>query len=199
MAKSRNSQSAKKKSYRHPVPKRTDILDFLRDVGKPVTVDVLIRQFGIKGQRMQTQFLDALRKMVRHGQVIENRRGEFCLVERIHLHAGMVIGHRDGFGFLKPDDGDDDIYLSAAQMRSVFHGDRAAVKIVGEDRRGRPEGKVVEVLERGVREVAGQFIRERGVGVVIPDNSRIAHRILIARRAAGEAKPGQVVVARSLH
>ena len=198
MARGRKSKSEKKKSYRHPVPKRSEILDFIKNFGKPVAADVLLREFGIKGQRMQTQFLDALRKMVRHGQVIENRRGEFCLVERLHLHAGIVIGHPDGFGFLKPDDGDEDIYLSAGQMRSVFHGDRVAVRIIGEDRRGRPEGRVVEVLDRGVQEVAGQFIRERGVGVVIPDNAKIAHRILIARGAAGDAKPGQIVVARIL-
>jgi ribonuclease R len=90
------------------------------------------------------------------------------------------------------------MYLSAREMRAIFHGDRIAVRSVGLDHRGREEAQLVEVLERGTREVAGQFIRERGIGVVIPDNPRVAHRILIAKGEAGAAKHGQIVVAKIL-
>jgi ribonuclease R len=83
-------------------------------------------------------------------------------------------------------------------MRSLFAGDRVAVRIIGHDRRGKPEGELVEVLERGTREVAGHFIQERGIGLVIPDNPKLAHRILIARNDTGGARPGQVVVAEIL-
>ena len=117
---------------------------------------------------------------------------------KIDLVTGMVSGHRDGFGFVIRDDGGDDIYLSAREMRSVFDGDRVAIKVIGKDRRGKPEGELVEVLERGVQEVAGQFIRERGIGLVIPDNARISHRVLIAKGEAGGARPGQIVVAEIL-
>ena len=67
------------------------------------------------------------------------------------------------------EDGGDDVYLSAREMRSVFDGDRVAIKIIGKDRRGKPEGDLVEVLKRGVREIAGQFIRERGKGRLVLD------------------------------
>ena len=114
----------------------------------------------------------------------------------------METGDQRKYGYggdgLPPDDGDDDVYLSAAQMRSVFDGDRVAIRIVGEDRRGRPEGKLVEVLERGMREVVGQFIRERGNGIVIPDNPKIAHRILVAKGETAGAKHGEMVVAEIL-
>jgi len=110
-----------------------------------------------------------------------------------------VSGHRDGFGFVIRDDGEpDDIYLSAREMRPLFNGDRVAIRIVGTDRRGRAEGELVDVLERGTREVAGQFIRERGIGLVIPDNPKLAHRILIPKGESGNAKPGQIVVAEIL-
>jgi ribonuclease R len=197
---SKRKKTAKKvaRKYKHPIPNRTELLDFLKEAGRPMRLAALMDAFGLKGQKMQGLLADNLGKMLRAGQIIENRRGEYCLVERLNLVTGTVSGHRDGFGFVRRDEGDDDVYLSAGQMRSVFDGDRVAIRIIGEDRRGRPEGKLVEVLKRGVREVAGQFIRERGVGVVIPDNPRIAHRILIARGAAGNAKHGQVVVVRIL-
>jgi len=174
------------------------LLQLLQESGRPQSLEGIAELAGLKGRRHHGQLQDTLRKMVTSGQIIENRKHEYCLIERLNLIAGTVSGHRDGFGFVSRDDGGDDIYLSAREMRSLFDGDRVAVKIRGEDRRGRPEGKLVEVLERGIQNVAGQFIRERGVGLVIPDNPKLAHRILIAKGAAGKARPGQIVVARLL-
>jgi ribonuclease R len=197
------SQHKKKKAkaskpYQHPIPKRHELLDYLKECGKPMHFDAVAEQFGLKAKKDRSKLGDQLRKMVRAGQVIENRRGEYCLLERLNLFAGTVAGHQDGFGFVRRDEGGDDIYLSAREMRALFHGDRVAVRVVGEDRRGRPEGKLVEVLERGIREVAGQFIRERGIGVVIPDNPKFSHRILIGKGRAGDAKHGDIVVVRIL-
>jgi ribonuclease R len=198
LAKQSKSQSGRGKPYQHPIPKRGAILDSLRDAGRPLTADRILEEFKLKGQRMRALLVDKLQKMVRAGQIIENRRGEYCLMERLDLIAGTVSGHQDGFGFVARDDGGDDVFLSAREMRAVFDGDRVAISISGTDHRGRSEGRLVEVLERRTREVAGQFIRERGIGVVIPDNPRIAHRILIAKGEAGEAKAGQIVVAQIL-
>lgn len=198
MSDGHKSKPKRKKPYQHPLPGRSEILDFLRESGKPMKVDALLRGFNLKGQRMLSKLTESLRSMVTAGQIIVNRRGEFCLIERLNLITGTVSGHKDGFGFVRLDEGGDDVYLSAREMRALFDGDRVAIRITGEDRRGRPEGKLVEVLDRGVREIAGQFIRERGIGVVIPDNPRIAHRVLIAKGAAGEARHGQVVVVRIL-
>ena len=152
----------------------------------------ILAAFGLKGQRMRSLLVERLYTMVRAGQIIENRRGEYCLTAKLELITGVVSGHRDGFGFVVRDDGGDDVYLCAREMRPLFDGDRVAIKIVGQDRRGKPEGDLVEVLERGSRQVAGQFIRERGIGLVIPDNPKIAHRILVAKGETGGAKPGQV-------
>jgi ribonuclease R len=198
LSKSKKTTSKEKKTYQHPIPERRKVLDFLRESGRPLKIDALLEGFGLKGQKMRSQLLEQLRKMVRAGQIIENRRGDFCLIERLNLVTGKVSGHRDGFGFVTRDDGEDDVYLSAREMRALFDGDRVAIKVTGEDRRGRSEGKLVEVLERGIQQIAGQFIRERGIGVVIPDNPRLSHRVLIAKGAAGEAKHGQIVVARIL-
>ncbi len=184
------------KTYKHPVPSRNELLDYLKRAGRPLSAAGVFDGFGLKGLRLQAQLLEKLQKMARSGQIIENRRGEYCLAEKLDLLTGTVSGHSDGFGFVRRDDGDEDVYLSAREMRSLIDGDRVAIKVVGNDRRGRPEGRVVEVLERGLGEIAGQFIRERGIGIVIPDNPKISHRILIPKGEAGSAKPGQIVVAR---
>jgi ribonuclease R len=190
-----SSKTGKKKPYKHPIPGPNEIIDFLQASGRPVKVDAILQAFDLKGQRMRTLLVDRLYAMARNGQILENRRGEYCLTAKLDLVTGMVRGHPDGFGFVIRDDGEkQDVYLSAREMRSLFDGDRVAVRITGQDRRGRAEGKLVDVLERGTREVAGQFIRERGIGLVVPDNPKISHRILVPKGEAGTAKPGDVVV-----
>ena len=105
------------------------------------------------------------------------------------------FGHfADGFGFLIPDAGGDDVYLAARQMREVFHGDRLAVRIKGYDRRGRPEGTIAEVLQRCSTEIVGRYLRERGVGFVVPDNPRITHQVIVPDKNAGNARHGQLVL-----
>jgi ribonuclease R len=182
----------------HPVPRRPEILEKLRDVGRPMLLEDLMAAFGLDGPRDRARLLDTLGRMVRAGQIIQNRRGEYCLLEKLEAITGTVIGHQDGYGFVLRDDGGEDAFLSPRRMRELFDGDRVAIQIVGRDRRGKPEARVVEILERGAQEIAGRFIRERGIGIVVPDNPKIPHRILIPEGEAGDAKPGQVVVVRIL-
>jgi ribonuclease R len=180
-------------------PSPNQLIDFLTEAGRPQKADAILKAFNLTGQRMRSLLVDKLHAMVRTGRILENRRGEYLLTSKLDLVTGTVSGHRDGFGFVIRDDGEpDDIYLSAREMRPLFNGDRVAIRIKGTDRRGRAEGELVDVLERGTREVAGQFIRERGIGLVIPDNPKLAHRILIPRSESGGAKPGQIVVAEIL-
>jgi len=192
------SRKSSGKSYRHPVPDRNEILDFLRNAGAPRSEQALRRAFELRAPNVRDQLSDRLQGMVRAGLLLRNRAGEYLLAEKLDLVPGTVIGHPDGYAFLEPDAGGDDIYLSVRDARAVIDGDRVVVRVSGTDRRGRPTGRVVEILERGTEEVAGQFIRERGIGLVIPDNPRIGHRILVPKDDAGSAKPGQYVVVRIL-
>jgi len=198
LPKKKKTTATSKKKYQHPIPSRAELLQFLQDLGRPVRVEAVSQKFSLTGQRTLSMLVDQLGKMVRSGQIIRNRRAEYCLTAKIELLTGTVLGHRDGFGFIRRDDDEDDVYLSAREMREVIDGDRIAFRVKGIDRRGRTEGKVIEVLERGVTEIAGQFIRERGIGLVVPDNPKISHRVLIAKGESGSAKHGQMVVAEIL-
>ncbi|MDR0440505.1 MAG: ribonuclease R, partial [Candidatus Accumulibacter sp.] len=114
------------------------------------------------------------------------------------LIAGRVEGHADGYGFLIPDDGGEDLFLDARQMVTVLHRDRVLVRVTGFDRKGRREGAIVEVLERANRRVVGRVLVEHGIMLVVPENRRISQDIqLVSERKSGgrqKAGPGQVVV-----
>ncbi|MBC7216030.1 MAG: ribonuclease R [Burkholderiaceae bacterium] len=108
--------------------------------------------------------------------------------------VGTVQGHRDGHGFVIRDDGEPDIYLPPNEMRAVLHKDRVRVRIARHDRRGRPEGHVLEIIERPPQPIIGRLLQESGVWLVAPEDKRYGQDILIPKGATGSAKPGQVVV-----
>ncbi|MGE0388385.1 MAG: ribonuclease R, partial [Gammaproteobacteria bacterium] len=136
-----------------------------------------------------------LTDLARQGVLVRNRRGEYGLPDRMDLVRGRISGHPDGFGFLIPDDGGDDLFMPAWEMRRVLHGDRVMASVAGVDRRGRRQGAVVEILERANREIVGRYHRESGIGFVVPANTRIAQELLIPAHESGHAQSGQIVVA----
>jgi len=107
---------------------------------------------------------------------------------------GVVSGHRDGHGFVVRDDGQADIYLPSNEMRAVLHKDRVKARIVRLDRKGRPEGRVTEIVERSTGPIIGRLLQESGVWLVAPEDKRYGQDVLIPKSATGAAKPGQVVV-----
>lgn len=180
-----------------PLPSREYIIETLEEAGQPLTLAELSQLLEIRPYELAL-FERRLAAMARDGQILMNRRGAVLLPEKAALIPGRVQGHPDGFGFVLRDDGGPDIYLSPKEMRLVLHGDRVLVRIVGTDPRGRPEGKIVEVLERGVTRVVGRVIVEHGVMLAAPEDKRIAQDILIAppagKRGRSKVAPGDVVV-----
>jgi len=187
------SKTKRKREPGADLPARSDILDALQDAGVPVPLDELAARLRVHG-REHDAFEARIGELVKRGDVLQNRKGELCLTAKLDLVTGTVQGHADGFGFLVPDAGGDDVFLSPREMHKVLHGDRAAVKVVGMDRRGRAEGEIVEVLARANREIVGRLHEERGVWFVEAENRRISQDLLIPPGERGDAKPGEVVV-----
>lgn len=189
---------ARAEKYDNPIPSREYIMAQLAEFGAPLGRDKLAAMLDLH----EEEDLEALRRrlnaMERDGQLIRNRRDGFCLVNKKDLIAGRVIGHKDGFGFLKPDEGGEDLFLTPRQMRSLLHGDRAVVRVVGIDQRGRREGALVEVLEHVNREIVGRIYIESGLGFVVPDDKRINQDLVVRQQDLNGAGHGQIVVAEIL-
>jgi ribonuclease R len=181
--------------YAKPIPSRELILQLLEHHGRPLRRKQIAQEFGLADEESLEALRRRLRAMERDGQLVFNRKSCYCLVNSQDLIVGRVIGHADGFGFVKPDDGSDDLFLLPRQMKALLHNDRVVVRIDGIDRRGRREASVVQVLERNTHQVVGRFYQEKGISFVVPDNQKIAQDILIPMGETGKAKDGQIVVA----
>lgn len=181
--------------YQTPLPSRELVLQLLSDQGIPLSAEQIYVMLDISHDERDI-FNRRLGAMERDGQLMRNRKGAFCLPDKIHLIAGTVFGHTDGYGFLVPDDktkNPEDIFLGPKEMTLVMHGDRAMVRLAGLDRRGRPEGKLVEVLERANKTLVGRVIRAQGVTIVAAEDKRISQDILIPYHLDMDAQVGQVV------
>lgn len=179
--------------YEHPIPSREYILERLAARGAPASFSQIADELQLSGEQDLEALRRRLRAMERDGQLIVNRQGDYGLTQKMDLIAGRVVGHPDGFGFLVPDEGGDDLFLSAKQMRALLHGDRILASVIGIDRRGRREGGVVEILERANQRVVGRFHMEHGLSFVIPSNTRINQDIAIPPEHRGGATLNQIV------
>jgi len=181
------------KSHTPPPATSAAVLAALADAGVPLSPDELAERLGV-APRARSKLGDEIARMHERGDVHVNRKGQICLAAKLDLVAGRLEGHPDGYGFLIRDDGGPDVALPARAMHRALHGDRVSVRVTGTDRRGRPEGEIVEVLERAHREVVGRLHEERGVVFVVAENRRIAQDLIVPAKDRGKAKSGDVVV-----
>lgn len=181
--------------YAHPIPSREFILEHLAERGRPATYDQLEAELEINDEERQEGLRRRLIAMVRDGQLLKNRRDAFGPLDQMELIAGRVVGHKDGFGFVVPDQGGGDLFLSPRQMRAVFHGDRVLARAASFNARGKREGVIIEVLEHALQQVVGRFRSASGATYVEPSNLKITQEILIPGEETHGAQEGQIVVA----
>lgn len=181
--------------YETPVPSREYLLDYLEQAGKPRKLEHLISEFDFDDDDDRQAALEhRLKAMVRDGQIVRNRRDGFLPLSAAELYTGLIQSHRDGFAFVVRDaDDGEDIFLGRRECEQVLDKDRVLVQIIGEDRRGRPEGRIVDVLERNTETLVGRYFDEDGVGIVEASNTRIWQQILIPPQHRNNAQEGQVV------
>ena len=180
-------------NYENPIASRELILQVVEEEGA-MSHDHLLDRLEMRSPEQKEALRRRLNAMLRDGQLIKNRRDSYVPVNEEDLISGRVIAHPDGFGFLVPDEGGDDLFLHGRQMRTLLHGDRCVVQVSGIDRRGRREGAVINVIERANDRIVGRLFIESGVCFVVADNKRITQDIMVPQDQLNEATHGQIVI-----
>ncbi|EGF30392.1 3'-to-5' exoribonuclease RNase R [Oxalobacteraceae bacterium IMCC9480] len=175
----------------YTIPSREEILGTLRTSTDALNAEAIAAALNVHGDEFEV-LMRRLNAMERDGQIKPDDEGLYHLSSSTGFIDGRVSSHREGFGFLVPDDGGDDLFLSEKEMQKVLHGDRVKARIIGTDRRGRPEGTIVEVVSRANTHVIGRLLNENGVWLVAPEDQRIGQDIALSG-SPGHAKTGQVV------
>ena len=186
--------------YDNPVPSREYILAMLEAAGKPMFTDEIQQALGVvDDEERQEGVRRRLKAMVRDGQLLQNRKGAFGVVQRMDLIKGRIHAHPDGFGFLVPEAGGEDLFLPFREMQRVMHGDIVLGHVIDVDHRGRQIAAIVEVVERAHQQVVGKLFFEHGLAYVRSENKRITQDVLIPIDAMLGAREGQLVIAEIIH
>jgi len=181
------------KNYENPVPSREFILETLVELATPSTYEEVCAALHVDDEDRTEGVRRRLIAMARDAQIDSNRgRQTYFPLDPKKIAVGILQGHKDGYGFLLCEEGDD-VYISNNQMRKAFHGDKAMVRITGTDRRGRLEGQIAKVLEYNTTHLVGRYFEQAGGGIVRPDSKRISHEVVIAAKDRNGAQHDQFV------
>ena len=131
------------RKYDNPIASRELILETLANSAEPMTWQQVAEVLDLQEDEQTIALTRRMRAMERDGQVVRNRRNAYGPLDKMDLVRGRIQAHPDGFGFLIPDDGTDDLFMSAREMRALMHRDSVVARVSGMDRRGRREGVVV--------------------------------------------------------
>lgn len=187
-----------KRKYDNPIPSRELVLDVFAEQGKPLTDKQLFRHLMLKDESARESMGYRLRAMLRDGQLMRDRRGRLCLLDKVNLIRGVICAHPDGFGFLCPDDNSEDLFLNARQMNFVMHGDTVLAFDKGRNARGKRIADIHEVLTHANSSVVGRIYQEGDVFFVEPESKFLTGAITIGKNDALNAKSGQVVLVEML-
>lgn len=179
--------------YSYTIPRREEILSILRTSTTSLTSVNIAEALSVKQQEFKG-FLRRIAAMERDGQIHLDEQGNWRLTYPSSFISGRVQGHPDGYGFLICENDQEDLFLSNNEIQKVMHNDRVLVRIVGYDRHCRPEARIVEVTEHANKYIIGRLLNKNGVLVVVPEDKRISHEILITKNIK-KNNIGQVVVA----
>ncbi|BDU35801.1 ribonuclease R [Vibrio nigripulchritudo] len=183
--------------YDNPIPSREFIIEFLEKANVPMNRNDLFDALKLSGEEQYEGLRRRLRAMERDGQLVFTRRQCYALPDKLELVKGVVLGHKDGHGWVRPDGStgkDNDILLPYHQMKTLIHGDYVLVQPAGTDKRGRKEGRLVRVLEERKTQIVGRYFMEQEYSYVVPDDSRISQDVLIPKEHRCGARMGNVVV-----
>ena len=183
-----------KEKYENPVASREHLMSILKEYDKPLSFLDICAEVNAENEDARIGIQRRLRAMEREGQVQFTRQKKYILQNRDEIFKGRLIGHRDGFGFLRPEDKSGDLFVSAGQMSMFLHDDIVEARVSGTDRRGRKEAFITQVIEPREEPIVGRYFVEQGFGMVVPDDSRLQHEIVIPPESTNGARMGQVVV-----
>ena len=180
--------------YENPIPSREYILEYLTSETAPQSKEKIAKALNITDEEQLEALRRRLRAMERDGQLVFTRGKSYGLPERMDLISGTVLGHKDGFGWFKPDAGGDDLYINARDMQMYFHGDKVLAQRAGTEGRSKRDARIVRLIGERTAPLVGRFYLDAGMAFVVADDKRITQEFLIPAEAKNGARHGDVVV-----
>ncbi|MXP51327.1 ribonuclease R [Pantoea sp. SoEX] len=192
------SQDISTKTYKNYIPSCEFIIKFIKKQKKPISFKELSKKMCLQDLNTIEGLRRRLRSMKHDGQLLFTKNKYYILTKNF-LIQGKVIGHRDGYGFLRVEGQKDDFYLSTEQMKLCMHGDFVVAQIINTDRKGRKEARVIKIKKSRNKKIIGRYyINKLNGSFVIPEDSRLNFDIIIPLNLNLKAGENSIVLVRLL-
>ncbi len=165
-----------------------------KKISRPMKISELSKQFGITDAEHR-EFRNRIKDMATQGSLVKIRGGRYGLPDEMNLITGTLHGHPNGFGFVIPDKHHDtnDVFVHRKSMNEAMHQDHVVVRVESEKEPGRPEGRVIKILQRNTPNLVGVYETFGRDGWVIPTDDKHFHDVFIPGKNRKDAKNGQIV------
>ena len=180
--------------------KKNNIIQLLEDEKRPLTYNEITELLNIKDKKDQKKLKKHLRELVKKGKILKTKINTFCLIDEANLIIGKIKFYSPTGAKLIPDNESEfeEIILKAKTIFEALDEDRAIVRIDEIKKDGTAVGSVVEIIERGRKEIAGIFQKNKNFGFVLPLDKKIYRDFYIPSSKIKNAKNGDTVLVKIL-
>ncbi len=171
-----------------------EILQLMEEEERPLLLREILQRLGLPKEERRS-LRAHLRELAEEGRVVRIRGNRYGLPLKMNLVVGRVRCHPDGYGFVIPEnEKEEDVFIHPRNLKEAMHGDRVVVRVESIRKRGR-EGKIIRILERGLKKVVGKFMKATHYSYLIPEDERLLQEVIIPEGQTKRARPNQIVVA----
>ncbi len=174
---------------------KKEILNLLAEEKEALHFASLLRAFG--GRHIKNELKQLVEDLLKSGEIIRLRGNRYTLpgAENTGSLQGTISIHRDGFGFVTPENGGEDIFIPAKDINNALHGDRVSVRAEKSRlHRGKLEGRVLAVLKRANSRIVGRLQQGKRGAILVPEELRLNSFFAVPATAVNGAVDGQQVV-----
>ena len=143
-------------------------------------------------------FSDVLKKLEEDYKIQKNRKSKYSLVDSNRYITGIFRANEKGFGFVKIENMDEEIYISKNHTKNALNGDTVLIEILDEQDGQSKEGKIIKILTRDRDTVVGVFVNSKNYGFVVPDDRKLGTDIFISKKNFGKARNESKVLVKIL-
>lgn len=154
------------------------------------------RQLLIEDQSTRHVVSEILMDLVGKGEIDEVRRGKYILAAKTATITGVIDLTQSGYGFVISEEHPDDIFVSMKNLNHALHGDKVKVHIFARKKQSRPEGEVIEIIERARKTFVGTIEISKNFAFLVADGKQMPYDLFIPLRSLNGAKNGQKAIAK---
>lgn len=169
---------------------------FQNNSGASFNYRQVCRQLLIEDQSTRHLVSEILQELVGKGDLDEVRRGKYILAAKTASVTGIIDLTQSGYGFVKTEEFPEDIFVSMKNLNHALHGDQVKVHIFARKKQSRPEGEVIEIVERARKTFVGTIEISKNFAFLVADGKQMPYDLFIPLRSLNGAKNGQKAIAK---